>query len=297
MLQENRMNSAEKGAYISIAAYIFLAVLKLAIGHYGHSRGLWADGLNNSTDIIASIAVLAGLKISKRPPDDDHLYGHMRAETIASLIAAFIMITVGLQVIYNAIQAFIQQEQETPNMLTAYTALFSALFMFGIYLYNLRLSKTINNAAINAVAQDNKSDALVSIGAFVGIIGTKIGIDWLDSVAALVVGLIICKTAWEIFRDASHTLTDGFDEALLQEIHQTIAKAERVQDTSDVKARMHGNEIFLEATIHVDPQLTVIEGHDITEEIENTLQKNHHIKHATIHVEPLITSSRQSHRP
>lgn len=293
MLQENKISSAEKGAYLSIAAYIFMAVLKLTIGHYGNSKGLWADGLNNSTDIIASIAVLIGLRISKRPPDDDHHYGHMRAETIASLVAAFIMISVGVQVSYSAIESFIGHKQEAPDMLTSYTALFSALFMLGVYRYNLRLSKRIKSASIHAVAQDNKSDALVSIGAFVGIVGTKFGLDWLDSVAALAVGLIICKTAWEIFREASHTLTDGFDEELLQEINKTIAASDRVKETSDLKARMHGNEIFLEATIHVDPQLTVDEGHDITEEIEKTLQKKHDINNAIIHVEPYIASKEQ----
>jgi len=293
MLQEKKISSAEKGAYISIAAYIFMAVLKLAIGYYGNSKGLWADGLNNSTDIIASVAVLAGLKISKRPPDHDHHYGHMRAETIASLVAAFIMISVGVQVIFSAIESFIVHKQEAPDMLTAYTALFSALFMLGVYRYNLRLSKRINSASIHAVAQDNKSDALVSTGAFVGIVGTQFGLNWLDSVAALVVGLIICWTAWEIFREASHSLTDGFDEALLKEISETIATADKVKDMSDLKARMHGNEIFLEATIHVDPVLTVNEGHDITEEIEKTLQQKHDIKNAIIHVEPYIASKEQ----
>lgn len=97
-------------------------------------------------------------------------------------------------------------------MLTAYVAIFSAIFMYGIYRYNLALSKKINSASIYAVAQDNRSDALVSIGASIGILGTKIGIFWLDAIAALVVGIIICKTAWDIFRDASISLTDGFDE-------------------------------------------------------------------------------------
>src|SRR5207249_2211679 len=104
-----------------------------------------------------------------------------------------------------------------PSMLAAYTALFSAIFMYGIFRYNLNISKKINSASIYAVAQDNRSDALVSIGAFIGIIGTKLGITWLDSVTALIVGFIIIKTAWEIFRSATHALTDGFDENLLQE--------------------------------------------------------------------------------
>ena len=279
--------SAEKGAYISIAAYIFLSALKLSFGHFGESKGLWADGLNNTTDIIASIAVLIGLKISKRPPDDNHSYGHLRAETIASLVAAFIMITVGLQVVYSAVESFFQPDSTTvPNMLTAYVALFSALFMYGIYRYNLVLSKKINSSSIYAVAQDNRSDALVSVGAFIGILGSKLGIPWLDAIAAAVVGIIICKTAWSIFRDASISLTDGFDEQLLQKIGHTIILTEGVKGMSEIKARMHGSEILLETTVLVDPLLTVIQGHDITVNIEENLFKEFNIQHAIVHIEP-----------
>jgi cation diffusion facilitator family transporter len=286
MYQNRNLASPERGAYVSIAAYLFLAALKLTVGYIGHSKGLWADGLNNTTDIIASIAVLIGLKISKRPPDDDHAYGHLRAETIASLLAAFIMMTVGIQVVYNAVQSFLNDDQEIPDMLTAYTALFSALFMIGIYRFNLKLSRKTNSASIHAVAQDNKSDALVSIGAFAGILGTKFGAGWVDSAAAAAVGLIICKTAWDIFRDASYSLTDGFDETTLLEIHKTIESVPDVKETTDVKARMHGNEILLEATIHVDADLTVVESHGITETIEEKLQKIHGITYAIIHIEP-----------
>ncbi|WP_110928956.1 cation diffusion facilitator family transporter [Bacillus massiliglaciei] len=285
-MPEQKQFSAEKGAYISIAAYLFMASVKLAIGYIGNSKGLWADGLNNSTDIIASIAVLIGLKISKRPADEDHLYGHSRAETIASLIAAFIMVTVGIQVIFNAAESFFTPNHDRPSMLTAFTALFSALFMYGIYRYNLKLSKKIKSASIYAVAQDNRSDALVSIGAAIGILGAQIGISFLDAIAAIVVGLIICKTAWEIFKEASHSLTDGFDERLLQDIAETITHTEGVEKMDGIKARMHGNEILVEAVVYVNPYLNIVEGHDITVGIEKNLKQKHDINHAIIHIEP-----------
>lgn len=286
MYKDQYSITAEKGAYVSIAAYLFLASLKLAVGYYGHSQALWADGLNNSTDILASVAVLIGLKISKRPPDHDHAYGHMRAETVASLLSAFIMVTVGFQVVYGAASTFVQSGHEEPNMLSAFAALFSALFMYGIYRYNLSISRKINSASIHAVAQDNKSDALVSIGAFIGIIGTMAGINWLDSVTALIVGLIIIHTAWEIFRDATHSLTDGFEEELLAEIAETIAHTSGVKKMSEIKARTLGNEIFVESTVLVDPELSIIEGHDITEAIERNLIKEHNIRQSIIHIEP-----------
>ena len=165
---------------------------------------------------------------------------------------------------------------------------FSAIFMYGVYRYNLSLSKKANSAAMNAVAQDNRSDALVSVGALIGIIGTKLGLDWLDGVAALGVGLIICKTAWDIFIDAAHSLTDGFDEQLLQEINKTISRTEGVKHLIETKARMHGNEILVEATISVNPLLTVIQSHEITVQVEKNLLKNHNVQHAIIHIEPEI---------
>ena len=159
--------------------------------------------MNNLTDIIASVAVLIGLKIAQKPPDENHRYGHSRAETIASLVAAFIMITVGIQVIMDSVQSFFNPKETTPDLMTAFVALFSALFMYGIYRYNLNLSKKINSKALRSAAQDNRSDALVSVGAAIGIAGSYFGLPLLDPLAALIVGLIICYTAWEIFKEAA----------------------------------------------------------------------------------------------
>ncbi|EUJ47918.1 cation efflux family protein [Listeria rocourtiae FSL F6-920] len=135
------LKKGERGAWLSIIVYIFLATLKIVIGFLGHSDALQADGLNNTTDIIASVALLIGLKISRIPPDEDHLYGHRRTETISSLIASFIMFLVGIQVIWQAFLAFIHQEFATPSSLTAIMALFSGIVMYIVYLINSKLAK------------------------------------------------------------------------------------------------------------------------------------------------------------
>ena len=272
-------NLAQKGAWVSIFAYLLMSSIKLS---------LVADGLNNTTDIIASVAVLIGLKISVKPPDRDHQYGHTRAETIASLIAAFIMISVGLTVIIQAIESLVTPKLENPTTFTAIAAAFSAIFMFGIYNYNRLLAKKTNNASLAAVAKDNLSDALVSIGALIGIFGTWIGLSWLDPLAAFVVGFIICKTAWDIFKDASHSLTDGFDEELLENISKTISDTPGVLNIEDVKGRMHGNDVLVEATIQVESSLNVIESHRISDEVEHNLHNHLGINYVTIHIEPYI---------
>jgi len=182
----DNLKRGERGAWISIGAYLILAALKLAVGYYTGSEALKADGLNNTTDVIASVAVLIGLRISRKPPDQDHHYGHMRAESIASIIAAFIMTAVALQVLVQAGALLIQGGQsEAPSIIAAWVALGSAVVMFGVYKYNLRLSKSIKSSSLFAAAQDNRSDALVSIGAAVGIIGSVLGLTWLDPLAAL----------------------------------------------------------------------------------------------------------------
>ncbi|SHM48562.1 cation diffusion facilitator family transporter [Gracilibacillus kekensis] len=286
MDQYHKFKEGEKGAWLSIFTYIFLAAVKLIIATIGNSSALRADGLNNATDVIASIAVLIGLKISRKPPDDDHHYGHFRAEMIASLIAAFIMVTIGIQVLIDTVKSIIVGEFSQPDMLTAWTALAAAVIMFLVYAYNLRLGKKVNSAALQAAAQDNKSDALVSIGAFIGIVGAQFNLYWLDPLAGAIVGLIICKTAWDIFSNATHTLTDGFHPKELEEIKESIDTHPDVLNIKDVKGRLHGNQSLIEATIYVDPLLTVKESHKITDNIEEKLKEDHDVPHAHIHIEP-----------
>ncbi|OZU87897.1 transporter [Virgibacillus indicus] len=286
MDHSNNLKRGEKGAWLSIIAYIILAITKLSIAKIGNSDALYADGLNNSTDVIASIAVLIGLKISRKPPDEDHHYGHYRAETIASLFAAFVMMFVGIQVIIDTFQKVISGVSHQPDLLTAWVALSAAVVMFGVYFYNVKLARKIKSSSLYAAAQDNRSDALVSIGAFIGIIGAQFGLFWLDPLAGLVVGLIICKTAWEIFKDSTHTLTDGFDEKQIKKIRASIQKDPDVKEVVDVKGRIHGNQAFIDITILVDPNLNVQESHDITVRIESYLEKKHNITHAQIHIEP-----------
>ncbi|MFD1956486.1 cation diffusion facilitator family transporter [Paenibacillus thailandensis] len=287
MNQYEEIKQGEKGAWVSISAYLALSALKLGAGYWFVSDALVADGFNNLTDIIASVAVLIGLRISQKPPDEDHPYGHFRAETIAALIASFIMATVGLQVLITAVQKLFAGTEETPNVITAYVALFAAVCMVGVYWFNSRLAKRINNLALQAAAKDNLSDALVSVGAAAGIFGAQLGLPWLDPVAALFVGLIICKTAWDIFYSSTHALTDGFDERKLSTLRGTIAQTKGVKAIKDIKARAHGSHVLIDVIVQVDPELTLVESHTICDDIERRMKRKHNIMSVHVHVEPL----------
>ena len=280
------LRRGERGAIISIVAYIILSSLKLSVGFIAHSEALKADGLNNVTDIIASAAVLIGLKLSQRPPDDDHPYGHWKAETVASMVASFIMIAVGIQVTFEAISSIFYGRNETPDLVSAWTGLFCALVMYLVYRYNKKLANEINSQSVMAAAKDNLSDAWVSVGTFIGIVGAQFNLPWLDPITAIIVGFLICKTGWEIFRDASHHLTDGFDEKQIETYKETIIDCHGVKGVKDIKARNYGNNVVVDIVILVNSDLDIRGAHDIATKVENVLIKNHQVYDVHVHVEP-----------
>ncbi|KIL36481.1 transporter [Cohnella kolymensis] len=284
------IKKGEKGAWISIGAYLLLSAMKLGAGWMFASEALTADGFNNVTDIVASLAVLIGLRISRKPPDQEHPYGHLRAETIAALIASFIMASVGLQVLIAAVRNLWQGEFVSPGLEAAWVALAAAAVMLGIYAYNVRLARRIQNQALMAAAKDNRSDAYVSIGAATGIFGSYLGVPWLDAVAAIIVGLIILKTAWEIFTDATRTLTDGFDVQQLVNLRATVERTDGVKAIKDIRARIHGSTVLVDVIIAVDSSMSLMESHEICDIIEQRMIRKHGIRNVHVHVEPDVTA-------
>lgn len=281
-----QLKKAELGAIISIVAYILISILKLTVADLAHSEALRADGLNNFTDILASIAVLIGLRISRKPADAEHRYGHWKAENVASLVTSFIMLLVGLEVLYSSVQSVIQHKTESPDMTAAIVGIFSAIVMYAVYFFNKRLSAEVQSSGLLAAAKDNRSDAWTSIGTAVAVFGASFNLGWLDSAAAIVVALLILKTAIDIFRDSVFSLSDGFDETQLTRYTRTIEQLPKIRAVKSIKGRSYGANIYLDVTVTMNPQLTVKESHDIADQIEELLQEEFQIFETDVHIEP-----------
>ena len=288
MIEERyrELKAAEKGAVISILAYILIAVLKLTVGVWADSSALRADGLNNFTDIIASLAVLIGLRLARRPADDDHRYGHWKVETVASMVTSFIMVVVGGQVLISSIKAFLNHTTTSPDPIAAYVGVFSAVLMLGVYLYNRNLAKRVNSQALLAAAKDNLSDAYTSIGTAIAILAASFNWHWLDNGAALVVGLIIIKTGLEVFSESAFSLSDGFSEEEIETYRKDILAIPGIIDVADIRGRTYGANIFLDVVVLMDGDMTVEESHDITEQFEIMLSIKYKVFDTDVHVEP-----------
>lgn len=281
-----QLKKAELGAIISIVAYILISILKLTVADLAHSEALRADGLNNFTDILASIAVLIGLRISRKPADAEHRYGHWKAENVASLVTSFIMLLVGLEVLYSSVQSVIQHKTESPDMTAAIVGIFSAIVMYAVYFFNKRLSEEVQSSGLLAAAKDNRSDAWTSIGTAVAVFGASFNLGWLDSAAAIVVALLILKTAINIFRDSVFSLSDGFDQTQLTRYTRAIEQLPEIRAVKSIKGRSYGANIYLDVTVTMNPKLTVKESHDIADQIEDLLQEEFQIFETDVHIEP-----------
>ncbi|MDR1522055.1 MAG: cation diffusion facilitator family transporter [Streptococcaceae bacterium] len=277
---------AEKGAIISIISYIFLAVGKLLIGVWGTSNALFADGLNNFTDIIASLVVIIGLRIARKPADNDHTYGHWKVETVASMITSFIMLMIGLEILGDAVEKIVQKTYLKPEPLTALVGVISAIVMILVYFYNQTLASKVHSSALYAAAKDNLSDAYTSIGTTIAILATVFKFPLLDTIAAIIIAILVLKTALEIFKESVFSLSDGFSDNLLTDYKKMILSIDEVKEVRLIRGRTYGTNIFLDVVVAMDSNLSVLQSHLVTEIIEKRLAEEFQIYDIDVHVEP-----------
>lgn len=286
ILRSHNLKLAERGVWVSIAAYIFLSLLQLGVAQITNSASLLANGFNNVTDILGNIAIVIGLRIARIPSDNDHTYGHWKVESIASLISSFIMFFIGFEVLRQTIVGFIEGSSTEINPIGAAVALFSAFVMIAVYLYSSRLAKKTQSKALEASSKDNLSDALTSLGTTVAIVAAALHWIWLDRIMALVICGFILKTAYDIFRDSVFSLSDGFDDNLLADYKEAIELVNKVKSVKMIRGRTYGSNIFLDVVVEMSRDLSVYESHAATEKIERMLMAGFDVYDVDVHVEP-----------
>ncbi|MDQ0223153.1 cation diffusion facilitator family transporter [Streptococcus moroccensis] len=286
--QANNLKIAERGALIGIAAYILLSIAKLTAGNLFHSSALTADGFNNMSDILANLAVLIGLRLARRPADTDHKFGHWKIEDLASLITSFLMFAVGFDILWDTVQKIVHQETSPVDPIGAVVGIFSAIVMFGVYYYNSRLADRVHSKALKAAAKDNLTDALISTGTAIAILASSFNFPIVDKIAAIAITILILKTAYGIFMESYFTLSDGFDEQLLEKYSEDILKLPKISAVKAIRGRTYGSNIYLDVVLEMHPDLSVYESHDVTEQVENLLKIKYQVFDVDIHVEPAL---------
>ncbi|UGB29641.1 cation diffusion facilitator family transporter [Metabacillus sp. B2-18] len=294
MGKNDRFKQAEFAAMIGVVGNIVLAIVKGAVGVIAESRALVADAVHSASDVAGSLAVFIGVRAAKQPPDEDHPYGHGKAESIAAIIVAVLLFLVGLEIGKSSFESFFE-EIEAPKPLAIYAVILSIVVKEWMFRYKFRLGKRIKSDAIIVNAYEHRSDVYSSIAALAGIgaaiIGQKMGIDWLvyaDPVAGLFVAILVIKMAWKLGAESIHTTLDHVlhDEDVV-DLKDTVSKISEVKKIDELHAREHGHYVIVDIKVSVDPHITVEEGHNIGKLVKEKLMSEHeHVQNVMVHINP-----------
>ena len=266
-----------------------LGSLKLAAGLWGRSSAMVADAAHSYSDCASTVAVIAGLKMASKSADDDHPYGHEKYELIFANILSILLGLTAVKIGYDALMVIAHGSYQVPGLAPLLAAVFSVAVKEVMYRLTLRKAKKIGSVAMEADAWHHRSDALSSVGAFVGILGARLGLPVLDPLTGLLVSILVLKVAIDLYRKSVSGLVDSSTDAeTVTRIQQLLADMDGIEEVSGLKTRVFGASAYADVTIKVDGAMTVEEGHDIATLAHNKIEANlPKIKHIMVHIEPM----------
>lgn len=289
---ETSATAGRKVTLVGVLVNAFLILFKLVTGIFGSSQALIADAVHSFSDLFTDVVVLIGIKISQKPPDKTHHFGHARIETLASTIVGMALIGTALYIGVNASLTIYHHTENHPTTLALFGAGISIVFKEALYHYTIRTGRRIKSQLIMANAWHHRSDAFSSVAVFIGVAGTLINPSWhiLDSFAALLVSFFIVKVGLDILRDALREFTDTAPKPeIIGKIQQCALSVNGVVGMHDLRVRTSGGQYQMEIHIVVDGQLTVLEGHKIAKSVEGCLFEDvGNFDSINIHVDPEI---------
>ncbi len=289
---ENASQIAFHVSKTTMLGNFLLSAAKLAAGLMGHSAAMVSDAIHSASDVFSTVIVMIGLKAAGKDSDKEHPYGHERMECVAAIVLAVVLLITGLFIGYQGVQAILNAEEDPlpiPGFLALAAAVVSIIVKEGMYRYTKKAAQSIDSDALMADAWHHRSDALSSIGALIGIAGAKLGLPVLDPIASLVICLMIGKAAYDIFRDAVDKMVDqSCGEETEAAIRELTLRQSGVAGIDLLRSRKFGNRVYLEMEISADGSLSLLEAHDIAEQVHNEIEAAFpEVKHIMIHVNPV----------
>ncbi len=286
----SKVQKAVEATYFSIIGNTCLAIIKGLAGFFGNSYALIADAIESTTDIFASFLVLFGIKYSNRPADENHPYGHGRAEPLITFLVVGFLVTSATIIAYESI-ANIQTPHDLPKSWTLFVL--GAIIIWKEYSFQTVMKRSIetNSSSLKADAWHHRSDAITSVAAFLGISIALVlgkGYESADDWAALFASGFIFYNSFLIFRPALGEIMDEhlYDD-LIEHVRQVASNVEGIIDTEKCFIRKSGMKYHVDLHAIVSAEISVKEGHQLAHILKDTLRKEiPELGHVLIHVEP-----------
>lgn len=287
---------------VTLVGNVLLSLVKLLAGVLAFSTALVSDAVNSLSDCFSTVVAVIGVHISAKKSDKEHPYGHERIECVTALLLAALLLGSAFLIIYQGVTSIVEicggATVTKPTLPALFVAVFCVLFKGGMFLYTRKAAKKLNSSVLHGYAVDHLSDALSSVGAVVGIIGSMCGVAVLDPIASVLIGLMIVKAAWDICRMAVNQLVDrAADVQTEKAIAERVLSTEGVDRIDVLRTRQYGNKIFVDIEIAVQANLSLIEAHRIAERVHARVEHeiSEDIKHCMVHVNPL--TGEDNHEP
>lgn len=281
---------ATRVSYTTMAVNIFLTLFKLFAGLFSRSSAMVSDAVHSASDVFSTVIVLIGIKISEKSSDEGHQYGHERFECVAAILLSVMLATTGFFIGFKGVKSVFSGRENiaVPHSLALFAAVLSIIAKEAMFRYTKAAAKKINSGALMADAWHHRSDALSSVGSFVGILGARLGFPFLDPLASVVICVFIVKVSVEIFIDAMEKMTDhAAGSETISKIYELTEKETGVISIDDLKTRKFGDKIYIDLEISADGNITLYEAHDIAERVHDSIEKEiPAVKHCMVHINP-----------
>ena len=288
MLRNERFDSAERIIRIGFWVNAFLMVFKLGAGYWGHSDAVFADGIESACDFVAIFSTMMALKLGRQPFDEQHPYGHGRAENLAALFVALVIIISGIWILVGAVRSVLHQNFQIPGMIAVIAAFLTIIIKEWLYRFTRTTAIRLSSPALQAMAKDHRKDALTSIATLIGVTGAFFGLPIMDPLAAGLTSFFILHIGWQTFREASHDLMDGAAPPdFIEEVTRLAENVDRVEHVHEIRGRRSGQYIIIDLKLEMDPQMTVKESHTVATEVKRLIFEGFpNVGDVMIHVNP-----------
>ena len=286
----NREKAGKKASTIAILSNCFLTIFNIIVGLMSGSYALVAEGIHTLSDVATSVIAYIGFTIGQRPADNDHHYGHGRAEAISGLVIVLFLTIVGYEIIDTAIDKLLNPSLiTTPSIYAALMAVFGIFINLAISNYIINIGKEINSPAIVDDGQHQRTDIYSSIAILIGIVVSNMGFPMLDPIIGLIIGLLILKTAFTIGKENIDNIMGRFQDGdLVRKIERIVNKTPDAYEAHNIKIDNYGSYVVVSLHIKVDGNMSIYETHEIIHNIEEKIQnKIPLVKSVSIHTCPL----------
>lgn len=285
---EDRFKITKKAGIYGIIGNIFLLIIKAIIGFLSKSQAMIADSINSAGDIFASLMTFIGNKIASVPNDDDHNFGHGKAEYIFSMFISISMILVSAKLLYDSIITLFIGSKMIFSWFLVFICIITIITKLCLYIYTKNAYKKVNNILLEANMKDHRNDCIVTTFTLISVLLTLINIYWFDSIVGVGISIWICYTGVTIFIESYNVLMDiSIDEKTKDLIYDITHSYKEIQTVHNIISTPVGDKYIVFLTIGLDGNMSTFDSHNLADNLENNINGLDKIYKTIIHVEPI----------